>query len=956
MKPLQAGDPASVGEGRYRLVGRLGQGGMGVVYFGRSRSGRAVAVKVVRPELSTEPGFRLRFADEVAAARRVGGFHTAPVVDADPHGDPAWLVTAYVPGPTLQAVLDRVGPLPADTLTVLAAGLAEALAAIHQAGVIHRDLKPANIIVAEDGPRVIDFGIARALDGTALTQTGFQIGTLGFLAPEQLTGGTLTPAVDMFALGVVLGQAAGRAPFGDGVAAAWPYRVVHEQPDLTDVPGQLRPLVAACLAKDPRDRPSPSEFLDRLTIQHPSDVWLPPEATALVRSQDPAVYFAGVDGPGGAPAGRASAGPAGRRSGEPTDRPSGAPTDRVSGAPDERRSGAVADPRTAMSASPGGGEGVGGPAGVGEGPGVPPVVGAGSGFPPVVDGGSGFPPGVDEGRGFASGVDAGSGFGQVVDEGPGVSPVVAEGAAGSSAFGGGLPVAPEVAGGPTRPSPGGEGAPGSSPVGEWSPGPAPVGERGPGSWPVAERPSGPSSVGEGPPGSWPVAERPSGSAPVSEGPAGSSSVGEMPVNSAPVGERAPSSWPVAGRPSGSSSVGEGWPGPSSVAEMPTRSAPDGEGPLGSSPVGERPSVASHPLTVQSSPGPGPGFGPAPVFAPGPVPPGGAGAGGGTGVPSGRRRTVVVAAMLVAAVTAGLLVWQPWAGSDQKDDAGAGGSSPSTVRSTAAAFPDDAPLLVRMDTDPGSSTCHSVIGRRDSTKDDPKQLIDGTCDVLPQWAPDHKSFAFTRNTGQESAVWTANADGTDVRRVAAISGGRVSWSPDGKRLAVLRRQDGVQQLFVVTVADGSARQLTTGTAKVEDPAWSPDGKHIAICLQKTSGWQIHVVDPAQPGAEPRQVTHQSRRALDPVWSPDGRYFAYTAGAPNVGTGGDIHIVKADGTGDRTLVQTAAQEMDPVWSPDGKWVAFVRGPFDQPAIWAVRADGTGQRRLTTGSTPEGHPSWR
>lgn len=365
---------------------------------------------------------------------------------------------------------------------------------------------------------------------------------------------------------------------------------------------------------------------------------------------------------------------------------------------------------------------------------------------------------------------------------------------------------------------------------------------------------------------------------------------------------------------------------------------------------------SHPLTVQSSPGPGPGFGPAPVFGAASVLPGGGGPVGGTGVRAGRRRAmVVVAAMSVAAAAAGLLVWQPWAGSDRKDDAGAGGAAPAPVRSAGAAFP-HAPLLVRMDTDPGASTCHSVIGRRDSTKDDPKQLIDGTCDALPQWAPDHKSFAFTRNTGQESAVWTANADGTDVRRVAAISGGRVSWSPDGKRLAVLRRQDGVQQLFVVTVADGSARQLTTGTAKVEDPAWSPDGKHIAICLQKTSGWQIHVVDPARPGAEPRQVTHQARRALDPVWSPDGRYFAYTAGAPNVGTGGDIHVVKTDGTDDRTLVQTAAQEMDPVWSPDGTWVAFVRGPFDQPAIWAVRADGTGARRLTTGSTPEGHPSWR
>ncbi|MFJ8135313.1 protein kinase [Streptomyces sp. NPDC096013] len=732
MKPLEAGDPASVGDGRYRLVGRLGRGGMGVVYFGRSRSGRAVAVKVVRPELSTEPGFRRRFADEVAAARRVGGFHTAPVVDADPEGDPAWLVTAYVPGPTLQAVLERVGPLPADTLTVLAAGLAEALAAIHQAGVIHRDLKPANIIVAEDGPRVIDFGIARALDGTALTQTGFQIGTLGFLAPEQLTGGTLTPAVDMFALGVVLGQAAGRAPFGDGGSAAWPYRVVHEQPELAGVPGQLRDLVAACLAKDPRERPTPTEFLDRLTVEHPTDVWLPAEATALVRSQEAGAYGVGVDRGPGAQA---------------------APT----------------DPRT----------------------------------------GTGGPPGA----------------------------------------------------------------------GEWAP--------------------------------------------------------EAPV----------------------------------IAEAPT-AAPAFD---------ERPPEVSRPRTVQSSPdpgfgprpgySPGPGFGPAPVFPPTPAPgaPGGAGTvpvGGGPtagadGGP-GRRRAAVVATALVMAVAAGVLVWHPWTGSGSGSGSGgdkgaAGGSASSSPRATAAAFP-DAPLLVRMDTDPGSSTCHSVIGRRDSTRDDPKQLIAGTCDALPQWSPDHRTFAFTRTTGQESAVWTANADGTDVRRVAAIEGGRVSWSPDGKRLAVLRRQDGVQQLFAVTVADGSAQQLTTGTAKVEDPAWSPDGKHIAICLQKTSGWQIHVVDPSRPGAEPQQITHQSRRALDPVWSPDGKYFAYTAGAPNVGTGGDIHIVRTDGTGDRTLVQTAAQEMDPVWSPDGKWVAFVRGPFDQPAVWAVRADGTGARRLTTGSTPEGHPSWR
>lgn len=873
MKPLQAGDPASVGEGRYRLVGRLGQGGMGVVYFGRSRSGRAVAVKVVRPELSTEPGFRRRFAAEVAAARRVGGFHTAPVVDADPEGEPAWLVTAYVPGPTLQAVLDRVGPLPADTLTVLAAGLAEALAAIHQAGVIHRDLKPANIIVAEDGPRVIDFGIARALDGTALTQTGFQIGTLGFLAPEQLTGGTLTPAVDMFALGVVLGQAAGRAPFGDGASAAWPYRVVHEPPDLTDVPGQLRVLVAACLAKDPRDRPGPSEFLDQLDVRHPSDVWLPAEATALVRrSQDPAAYFgAGADGlAGGGPArgGSVAGGSAGGSL------PAGGPAAdglAAAGGPADGLAASPADPRTALS---------------------------------------GRPPGFGE-RSVGSG-DAGSEV------------------SGAPVFGG-------------RPVAGGD--PGSVVSG------APL---------FGERPVGAAEPRSVVPAEPVVGER--------SGVAGDPGLGEWPVGGVDPGPVVPAE-PVIGERSRAAAEQGFGDRPVAAADHPWSMAPGaltedarpqaGAGPR--APVDGR-AGASHPLTVRSSPGSGPGFGPAPVFGPapdfvsGPVqPPGGAGPVGGADERRGRRRTVAVAALLVVAVAAGLLVWHPWTGSGQ-DDAGAGAGVSSSPRlSTPAAFP-DAPLLVRMDTDPGSSTCHSVIGRRDSTQDDPKQLIDGTCDALPQWAPDHKSFAFTRKTATESAVWTANADGTGVRRIAAIAGGRVSWSPDGKRLAVLRRADGAQQLFVVTVSDGSAQQLTTGTAKVEDPAWSPDGKHIAVCLQKTSGWQIHVVDPARPGAEPVQVTHQARRALDPVWSPDGKYFAYTAGAPGVSTGGDIHIVRTDGTDDRTLVQTAAQEMDPVWSPDGKWVAFVRGPFDQPAIWAVRADGTGIRRLTTGTTPEGHPSWR
>ncbi|WP_327265901.1 protein kinase [Streptomyces sp. NBC_01232] len=677
MKPLETGDPTSLGEGRYRLVGRLGQGGMGVVYLGRSRSGRAVAVKVVRPELSTEPGFRRRFADEVAAARRVGGFHTAPVVDADPEGEPAWLVTAFVPGPTLQAVLARLGSLPLDTLTVLAAGLAEALEAIHRAGVIHRDLKPANIIVAEDGPRVIDFGIARALDGTSLTQTGLQVGTPGFLAPEQLTGsGVLTPAVDMFALGVVLTQAAGGAPFGDGPSAARHYKVVYEEPDLTAVPGELRAAIGACLSKDPAARPTPAAFLGTLTVRHPDGgSWLPEAATQLLPAPEPAVRPTGPDGPSGTAQDLAE--------------PDAVPP-------------VVAEPRTEQ--------------------------------PRTVTG----------------------------------------------------------------------------PAARLSPAPAQV--------------------------------------------------------------------------------------PQAVAEKP------------------------------------------------------------------RRRRAVVAAVLVASLAVvGLYVWQPWRDS-AKDRSKSGAATPtgSAAAPVPAPFPAD-PLLIRQDTAPGwPGTCHGVVARRDAATEKPVGLIAGSagaCDTLPQWSPDRRSFAFTRSTPEGTAVWTASADGSNARRITSIAGGRVSWSPDGSRLAVLRKKDGVQQLFVVGVADGTARQLTSGGGQVEDPAWSPDGKSIAVCLETGPGnWQIHVVDPADPNRAPQQVTRLPHPALDPVWSPDGTTFAYTAGTYGTNTQGDIRLVGADGSDDRELVATSAHEMDPAWSVDGTWLAFVRGPYEKPVIWAVRADKTGERALTTGATTEGHPAWR
>lgn len=216
-----------------------------------------MAVKVARPELAGDPHFRERFRAEVAAARSVGGFHTAPVVDADPAAAAPWLATAYIPGPTLSALLEAEGPMDEARLRRLGAALAEALAAIHGCGLVHRDLKPGNIIMAPDGPRVLDFGIARALESTRLTATGTAFGTPGFLAPEQAQGQEVDGAADVFALGAVLVAAAGGSAFGAGTPMGMMYRSVHEAPDLAAVPEGLRPVLAACLAKNPAERPTP---------------------------------------------------------------------------------------------------------------------------------------------------------------------------------------------------------------------------------------------------------------------------------------------------------------------------------------------------------------------------------------------------------------------------------------------------------------------------------------------------------------------------------------------------------------------------------------------------------------------------------------------------------------------------------------------------------------------------
>jgi serine/threonine protein kinase len=256
MDPLQAGDPSQIGP--YRLVGRLGGGGMGQVFLGLSPGGRKVAVKVMRAELTADAEYRQRFAREVDAGRRVGGFHTAPVVDADPGAEPPWMVTAYIDGPSLHSVVAGSGPLTEEAACALGAALAEGLAAIHASGLVHRDLKPANIIMASDGPRIIDFGIARPTGATALTTPSTLLGTYAFMSPEQFRGEAATPASDVFSLGCVLAYAVtGRVPFDAESVPAIMYRVLEAEPDLGQISsGALRQGVESCLAKDPGLRPS----------------------------------------------------------------------------------------------------------------------------------------------------------------------------------------------------------------------------------------------------------------------------------------------------------------------------------------------------------------------------------------------------------------------------------------------------------------------------------------------------------------------------------------------------------------------------------------------------------------------------------------------------------------------------------------------------------------------------
>ncbi|AIV35124.1 serine/threonine-protein kinase [Streptomyces sp. CCM_MD2014] len=416
MRKLGGGDPQHIGA--YRLLGRLGAGGMGHVYLARSDRGRTVAVKLVREELAALEEFRERFRQEVESARRVGGHWTAPVLDADTEAAVPWVATGYVAGPSLQQVVGHDhGALPERSVRTLGAGLAHALQDIHAAGIVHRDLKPSNVLVTIDGPRVIDFGIARALETVTdggVTRTGALVGSPGFMAPEQVRGDRVTPACDVFCLGSVLAYAAtGNLPFGSansGVHALM-FRIAQEEPDLEGVPEGIADLVRDCLKKDPAARPGLAEVLERTGAQdtvtggRSRDPWLPSalvaqlgrHAVRLLDTENP--ESPGVPGSPGAP-GTAAPGPGGGVRGHAG----------VAGA-----ASAGAAPGDAGVASAGGGAsgaaGAGGPAPGGAGPGGAP------GGPA-----SGVPGGPASGTAVAGGTGAGDAAVAPGDGSPGGPP------------------------------------------------------------------------------------------------------------------------------------------------------------------------------------------------------------------------------------------------------------------------------------------------------------------------------------------------------------------------------------------------------------------------------------------------------------------------------------------------------------------------------------------------------
>ncbi|MEU2050151.1 serine/threonine-protein kinase, partial [Streptomyces albidoflavus] len=294
VEQLTQHDPRRIGP--FEVLSRLGAGGMGLVYLARSASGRRVAIKTVRTELAEDQLFRVRFTREVEAARAVSGFYTAAVVDADPRAPVPWLATAYVPAPSLEEIVNECGPLPAPAVRWLAAGIAEALQSIHGAGLVHRDLKPSNVLVVEDGPRVIDFGIASGVSNTRLTMTNVAVGTPAYMSPEQAKDSrSVTGASDVFSLGSTLVFAAtGHAPYHGANPVETVFMLLREGPDLEGLPEELRPLIESCMQMEAPLRPSPADLQAQLAPHlfgsgsddsGTASAWLPESAVGLIEER-----------------------------------------------------------------------------------------------------------------------------------------------------------------------------------------------------------------------------------------------------------------------------------------------------------------------------------------------------------------------------------------------------------------------------------------------------------------------------------------------------------------------------------------------------------------------------------------------------------------------------------------------------------------------------------------------
>ncbi|MET7640446.1 PQQ-binding-like beta-propeller repeat protein [Streptomyces sp. NPDC005438] len=365
VEQLTQHDPRRIGP--FEVLGRLGAGGMGLVFLARSASGRRVAIKTVRTELAEDQLFRVRFTREVEAARAVSGFYTAAVVDADPRAAVPWLATAYVPAPSLEEIVNECGPLPVQAVRWIAAGIAEALHSIHGAGLVHRDLKPSNVLVVEDGPRVIDFGIASGVSNTRLTMTNVAVGTPAYMSPEQARDSrSVTGASDIFSLASTLVFAAtGHPPYHGANPVETVFMLLREGPDLEGLPEELRPLIEACQRANPEERPSPADLQSQLAPHlfssggddsGTASAWLPPGAVALIERKR------------------------GRRAVPPRPAPSGGPDLAGPASGDVPPGGSAGHSGPAMGYPPGGDSGHRIPAG----PGGPPAVGASMGAPPSV--------------------------------------------------------------------------------------------------------------------------------------------------------------------------------------------------------------------------------------------------------------------------------------------------------------------------------------------------------------------------------------------------------------------------------------------------------------------------------------------------------------------------------------------------------------------------------------------